>query len=114
MGRRLQRRRALLLDVGRGVGRSRERAKGDPRVAAWFISDEPRPSCPNVYAQHRQRTDLIHSIDPAAKTVVLVDGNSGRATLDQIPGWKGAADHLALDPYTCWQGKPCQLDWIDK
>jgi hypothetical protein len=50
---------------------------------------------------------LIHSID-------VMDSNDGQRTLAQMPGWKGAADIIALDPYPCHQdGRPCQFDWID-
>jgi hypothetical protein len=85
----------------------------DPKVGVWFISDEPDPSCPNAFADHAARSALIHSIDPNAKTLTVVDANSGQATLDQIPKWKGTADIIGLDPYVCWQGQACHYAWID-
>jgi hypothetical protein len=24
------------------------------------------------------------------------------------------ADHIGLNPYTCWQGQPCRYEWIDR
>jgi hypothetical protein len=88
---------------------------GDPRVGVWFISDEPDPyACPSAPAQHAARSQLIHSVDPRARTVIVVDANSAQATLGQIPSWKGTADYVGLDPYVCWQGEPCHYEWIDK
>ena len=88
--------------------------KDDPRVGVWFISDEPDPlSCPNAYTQHKTRSDRIHSIDPDTPTLIVLDSNSGQQSLDQLPGWKGTADVLGLDPYPCYQGKSCDYAWID-
>ena len=87
---------------------------GDPKVAGFFISDEPDPfACPDAPAQHRARTDLIHQLDPSAFVVMVVDSNSGDQTLSQIPLWKGAADYIGLDPYPCYTNKPCDYGWID-
>jgi len=94
-------------------------AKGDPKVFGYFISDEPNPyACPNAPAQHKARTQLIHSLD-AKPVVVVLDSNgfSGRATqdaLDQLPLWKGTADVFGLDPYPCYQGGACDYSWIDR
>jgi hypothetical protein len=86
----------------------------DPRTAVWFISDEPSPDCPDVYAEHAARTRLIKSLDPDARVLVVVDGNSAQETLDQLPHWRGVADHIGINPYTCWQGQPCRYEWIDR
>jgi hypothetical protein len=42
-----------------------------------------------------------------------MDSNSGQASLNQIPRWVGVADYVALDPYPCYQRKPCNYPWID-
>ena len=95
-------------------------AVGDRKVFGWFFSDEPNPyACPKAPAQHRARSNLIHSIDPATRTVVVLDSNGfkGRATrdsLDQLPLWKGTADYIGLDPYPCYHGSSCDFSWIDK
>src|SRR5439155_6537744 len=95
-------------------------ARGDAKVFGYFISDEPNPyACPNAPAQHKARSDLIHSIDPAKPTVIVLDSNgfTGRNTqdaLDQMPLWKGTADYIGLDPYPCRQGSGCHFSWIDK
>jgi hypothetical protein len=88
---------------------------GNPKVGVWFISDEPSPAdCPDAYAQHAARTALIKSIDPTAEVLIVIDGNSAEATLDQIPHWKGIADHIGINPYVCWQEQPCHYEWIDR
>jgi len=95
-------------------------AAGDPKVFGWFFSDEPNPyRCPNAPTQHRARSNLIHSLDPHTRTVIVLDSNgfSGRATrdaLDQLPLWRGAADYVGLDPYPCYQGSACDFSWIDR
>jgi hypothetical protein len=86
---------------------------GDPKVAGYFFSDEPDPrSCPDAPAQHRTRARLIKRLDPGKLTVMVMDSNSGRASLDQIPLWVGVADYVGLDPYPCYQGRPCRYSWI--
>jgi hypothetical protein len=92
---------------------------GDPKIGVWFISDEPwqggTPNCANAPAQHKARSDLIHSIDPNAKTLIVLDGNSDHQSIDQIPSWKGTADYIGINAYICWQGQSsCQYQWIDQ
>jgi hypothetical protein len=95
-------------------------AAHDPKVFGWFFSDEPNPyDCKDAPAQHRARTNLIHSIDPNTHTVIVLDSNGfkGRATrdaLDQLPLWRDAADYVGLDPYPCYQHTACDFSWIDR
>jgi hypothetical protein len=87
----------------------------DRKVFGFYFSDEPDPNaCPAAPAQHRARTRLLHALSAGKPTILVVDSNSRRATLEQIPKWAGAADYLGLDPYPCYRGKPCQFDWIDR
>jgi hypothetical protein len=86
---------------------------GDAKIAGFFFSDEPDPyACPDAPAQHRARSRLIHSLDPHGFTVMLMDSNSGKQTLEQMQLWAGAADRIALDPYPCYRGRPCNYGWI--
>jgi chitodextrinase len=93
-------------------------AKGDAKVFGWFFSDEPNPlACPNAPAQHRARSDLIHSLDPSTKTFIVLDsngfaGNLTQDAIDQIPLWLGAADFIGLDPYPCLVNKSCNYTFI--
>jgi hypothetical protein len=87
--------------------------KDDPKVAGFLFSDEPDPfACPSAPAQHRARSRLIHALTGGKLTVISVDSNSREQTIEQIPRWAGAADRLALDPYPCYRGKPCNYAWI--
>ncbi len=90
---------------------------GDPKVGVWFIADEPWQGddqhCTGTPAQMKARTDLIHSIDPNAKTLLVLDGNSDFYTLDGMEKFKGTADYIGVNAYMCWQGKQCRFDWID-
>jgi hypothetical protein len=89
---------------------------GDSKVAGYVFSDEPNPfACPTAVAQHRSRSALIHSLDPAKFDVIVIDTNSGKATLDQIPLWVGVADYTGLNTYPCYYWThPCDYAWIDK
>jgi PASTA domain len=93
-------------------------AVADAKVFGYFISDEPNPNaCPDAPAQHRARSNLIHAIDPRARTVIVLDSNgfAGQATpdaLEQLPRWKGTADYIGLDPYPCYRGAACDFSWI--
>jgi hypothetical protein len=95
-------------------------AARDPKVFGWFFSDEPNPyACKDAPAQHRARSNLIHSLDANTHTVIVLDSNGfkGRATrdaLDQLPLWKDAADYVGLDPYPCYQHEACDFSWIDR
>jgi hypothetical protein len=85
----------------------------DGKVFGFLFSDEPDPSaCPEAPAQHRARTRLIHTLAPGKPTVMAADANSGSQSLAQIPLWLGAADRVALDPYPCYRGRPCDFSWI--
>jgi hypothetical protein len=85
----------------------------DRKVAGYFISDEADPNaCPSAPAQHKARTRLIHALSPGKRTIMVMDSNSGRASIEQMPKWLGAADRIALDPYPCYRGKACNFAWI--
>jgi Calcineurin-like phosphoesterase len=86
---------------------------GDRRIAGFLFSDEPDPfACPSAPAQHRERSQLIHTLSGGKLTVMVVDSNSGADSLKQLPLWRGAADRIALDPYPCYHGQPCNYPWV--
>jgi hypothetical protein len=97
-----------------------ENAVGDRKVYGFFISDEPNPyKCPSAPGDHKARTKLIHSIDGSKRTVIVLDSNgfSGQNSNDalaQLPGWKGTADYIGLDPYPCYRGERCDFSWVKK
>ncbi len=87
------------------------RMRGDRHVFGYFFSDEPYAErCPNAPAQHAARNALIKSIDPSATTVMLLNANGSthRAVWKR---WSTPtdADWIAIDPYPCLRGHPC--DW---
>ena len=90
--------------------------KDNPKVGAWFISDEPDPfGCPSAYAQHKARVALINGIDPGTPVLTVLDSNSGQASLDQMQTWAANGDVFGMDPYTCLQGaSSCAFEWIDR
>lgn len=84
-----------------------EAHRGDPRIFAYFIADEPDDvSCTEAAATVRARTDLIHGIDPAARTYAII---TEPPTFAQF---SAAVDIPAIDPYPCRQGAACDLGQI--
>lgn len=82
----------------------------DPKVAGYYIADEaddalPRYGghCPDVAAQVRARSRLVHRLAPGAFTyeVVTEPGN--------FAAFATATDVLGADPYPCRAGGGC--DW---
>ncbi|MGE0055970.1 MAG: hypothetical protein AB7S74_17370 [Hyphomicrobium sp.] len=68
----------------------------------YYISDEPHPSvCPDAAEQIKMRTALIHELDPAGKTFMIVL-NSSRAP-NEFRELGSAADYIGVDPYPCNQ-----------
>jgi hypothetical protein len=94
------------------------KAIGDKKVYGYFFSDEPNPyKCPTAPAQHRHRSNIIHSVDPQKRTVIVLDSNGftgqeSKDALKQIPLWKGTANYIGLDPYPCYTGERCDFSWI--
>lgn len=83
---------------------------GDPKVAGYYIADEPDDAlpayggrCPDVAAQVTARSRLVHALAPGAFTyeVVTEPGN--------FAAFAKATDVLGADPYPCRTGRPC--DW---
>jgi hypothetical protein len=83
---------------------------GNPKVAGYYIADEPDDAlpayggrCPHVVAQIMARSRLVHALAPGAFTyeVVTEPGN--------FAAFARATDVLGADPYPCLAGRPC--DW---
>jgi hypothetical protein len=83
---------------------------GDPKVAGYYIADEPDDGlpayggrCPDVVAQITARSRLVHALAPGKFTyeVVTEPGN--------FAAFARATDVLGADPYPCLTGRPC--DW---
>ncbi|WP_329262532.1 hypothetical protein OG223_45605 [Streptomyces sp. NBC_01478] len=78
-----------------------------PRVAGYFVADEPNTdlNCPRAAAEVRKRSALVRSLDPDTDhfTVVNVDDP------DQFAAFRGATDVMSVNVYPCLAAKPC--DW---
>lgn len=94
--------------------------EGHPAIYAYQLSDEPtyaRVQGCDAVADHKARSDLIHSIDPTKPTYVTLttwDGQEGYP----YAYWVDAADVFGLVTYPCshewdtWDG--CQFNMIDE
>jgi hypothetical protein len=81
--------------------------RGDAAVFAYNIADEPDDSgCAAAPAMLRARTDLIHSIDPAARTFAII------TEPDLFGQYAPTVDIPAIDPYPCRAGAACDLSTI--
>jgi hypothetical protein len=66
----------------------------------YYISDEPHPGiCPDAVEMLTRRTALIHSVDPRARTFIVV--LNGSTHPDEFVRLKDAADFIGVDPYPC-------------
>jgi hypothetical protein len=75
--------------------------KDHPKFSGiYFISDEPHPAvCPDAPRRLAERSALIHSLDPRARTfVVVLNGSSAPTEFAQL---KDSADYIGVDPYPC-------------
>lgn len=91
---------------------------GHPAILAYQISDEPekeyRDGCPGAVQQHKDRTKLIHGLDPGKPTYTVIATWDG---VDAYPyrHWVGATDIMGLDVYPCRYNSPtCSFGMIDK
>jgi hypothetical protein len=74
---------------------------GNPKHSGiYFISDEPHISlCSDAADRLTERTALIHSIDPNAKTyAVVLDGSNHPG---EFEAFRNAVDYIGVDPYPC-------------
>jgi hypothetical protein len=75
--------------------------RGHPNFSEiYYISDEPHPAnCPDAAHKVAERTALIHSLDSAGRTFILVEnGLHAYTEFDQLAG---SADFIGVDPYPC-------------
>jgi hypothetical protein len=82
----------------------------------YYISDEPHPArCPDAASQLTARSALIRSLDPRAKTFILVLNGAQDPT--EFAKLKDAADYIGLDPYPCNRNneqRGCDLSTLRK
>ena len=75
--------------------------KDNPKFSGiYYISDEPHPAvCPDAPQRLAERSALIHSLDPRARTFVVVLNSSAAPT--EFSQMKDSADYIGIDPYPC-------------
>lgn len=75
--------------------------KDNPKFSGiYFISDEPHPAvCPDAPQRLAERSALIRSLDPRARTFTVVLNSSSAPT--EFAQLKDSADYIGVDPYPC-------------
>lgn len=117
-----------VLWLGNGYNKSCEWRLDDAQVTAaveavrdhpnfsgiYYISDEPHPkTCPDAAARLAERTALIHSLDPAGLTFIVVQNGSNGS--EEFRLLAGSADLIGVDPYPCNHGNAetgCEVDQV--
>lgn len=78
-----------------------------PRVAGYFVADEPNTNlnCPLAAADVRDRSALVRALDPDTDrfTVVNVDKP------EHFAAFRGTTDVMSVNVYPCLVDEPC--DW---
>jgi hypothetical protein len=88
---------------------------GHPAILAYQIDDEPGDArthgCPQVAKQIRQRSALVHALDPGSQTYVVVSTWDGKE-LYPYQYFAGTTDIMGLDvyPYTRSGSHPAMID----
>jgi hypothetical protein len=74
---------------------------GDPAIEAYYLGDEPRVTeCPQAPALFRRRSELVHRLDPNARTFTVIQAFENNVSHDYSP-WVGTVDVLGFDVYPC-------------
>lgn len=87
---------------------------GHPAILAYYLADEPRVTeCPAAPALFRQRSALVHSLDPGSKTFTVIQQFENGVSRDYAP-WAGTVDIIGFDIYPCNKTRStCEFTAID-
>ena len=87
---------------------------GSPVIAAYYLGDEPHVTeCPQAPALFRQRTALVHALDPGSQTFTVIQASENGVSHDYKP-WAGAVDIIGFDIYPCVRSSSmCNFNAID-
>ena len=87
---------------------------GNPAILAYYLGDEPRVTeCPKAPAMFKQRTALVHSLDPGSQTITVIQAYENGVSHDYAP-WRGTVDVVGFDVYPCARAQTsCSLGDID-
>ena len=74
---------------------------GHKAILAYYLGDEPKVSeCRNAPALFKQRSALVHSLDPTGQTFTVLQAFENGIANDYAP-WAGTVDLLGFDVYPC-------------
>jgi hypothetical protein len=87
---------------------------GDPAIEAYYLGDEPRVTeCPQAPAMFKKRSELVHRLDPQARTFTVIQAFENNVSHDYSP-WVGTVDVLGFDVYPCARASStCDFSAID-
>lgn len=87
---------------------------GNPAVVAYYLGDEPHVTeCPGAPKRFRERSALVHSLDPAARTFTVIQASENGVSHDYAP-WAGSVDVIGFDVYPCVRSSnTCNFGAID-
>jgi len=87
---------------------------GSPMIAAYYLGDEPHVTeCPQAPALFRQRSALVHALDPGSQTFTVIQASENGVSHDYAP-WTGAVDIIGFDVYPCVRSSSmCNFSAID-
>jgi len=87
---------------------------GSPMIAAYYLGDEPHVTeCPQAPALFRQRSALVHALDPGSQTFTVIQASENGVSHDYAP-WAGAVDIIGFDVYPCVRSSSmCNFSAID-
>jgi len=87
---------------------------GNQVIAAYYLGDEPHVTeCPQAPALFKQRTALLHALDPGSQTFTVIQASENGVSHDYAP-WGGAVDIIGFDVYPCVRSSSmCKFNAID-
>lgn len=87
---------------------------GSREISAYYLGDEPHVTeCPQAPALFKQRTALVHALDPGSQTFTVIQASENGVSHDYAP-WAGAVDIIGFDVYPCVRSSSmCNFNAID-
>lgn len=84
---------------------------GHPAIAFYVLHDTPHAwDCPEVPAQTKARSDLVHSLDPGSTTFTVLEPHPGD---NPYRPYVGTVDLISVDRYPCTFKDGCVMSRIE-
>lgn len=92
-----------------------ESVAGSPTIVAYYLGDEPHVTeCPNAPMLFKERSQLVHGLDPGAQTFTVIQASENGVSHDYAP-WAGSVDVIGFDVYPCARSSNmCNFNLIDE